>query len=818
MNVSCIPRLSTVNRSTVSGCLVLLFMLFLGAPAWASERSTNIALTRSGALLFNVNREANSLTVFRVKGGGAELEKLSEVSVGQEPVCVAVQGGGKAFVTNSANGTVSVVERTGAGFSVTDEISVGTEPRGCALTPNGKLLYVANHTEGTVSVINAHSNEVIDTVELGGNPFAIAIDKNTVFVTQLYARLIDDDDDKGEGFDDEKEAVVQAFPVNDHSNITEIPLSPLADSSFTASREKFCQQTNPLAVNNTFCPDVTITDPEDPIIANDPQAVFPNQLLSALACGGKLYLPNIGAQPEPPQFFNVNIQALVHVVDIATLLQDANLHVNLNEQIKTETDPGFRAVSLARLFGNDLVAIDADRKCENFFIVSRGGNYVIKAQLGSDGKLNIGAPDNVVRVQTGNIPTGIEVDDKGRYGYANNEVNLSVSILDLKGGTVLEQDVASSTLPEPGSFPHTRLMGKLVFFTGLGVPDNGLVGMEIDDVIPINFRGKQSDAAWSTCASCHFEGLADHVTWFFGDGPRNTIPLDGTYSKINGAHDIRINNWSAPRDGVTDFNNNSRNVQCGSGFAGGDAPAVIAGIEVTVAGVVTPIPCPGAGPGLPNPAIFDHGIQQGASEALDVETTWVQTVRALNQPQPADSAALDAGAAVFEANCASCHGGAKWTKSQVLYLSNPALDKAFAAGGTPRDPGLTMIANQSVSYQDPKVDIGTLNFLEMIGTFDPANPIEIRGQGAAIGQTPLGVLGFNVPSLLSVNYHAPFFHNGQAQTLEEVFAQHQLPGGGVIADLPDAAALLDFVKAIDGRTAIFKSDGDIFKDPTQNLP
>ncbi|MCI0654126.1 MAG: hypothetical protein L0Y39_06575, partial [Methylococcaceae bacterium] len=106
----------------------------------------------------------------------------------------------------------------------------------------------------------------------------------------------------------------------------------------------------------------------------------------------------------------------------------------------------------------------------------------------------------------------------------------------------------------------------------------------------------------------------------------------------------------------------------------------------------------------------------------------------------------------------------------------------------------------------------------IIGTFDPADPIEIRGQGGQIGQTPLGILGFNVPSLLSVNYHAPYFHNGQAQTLEEVFAQHQLPGGGTIQDLASSDLLLEFVKAIDGRTAIFKSDGDIFKDPRQDLP
>jgi hypothetical protein len=196
----------------------------------------------------------------------------------------------------------------------------------------------------------------------------------------------------------------------------------------------------------------------------------------------------------------------------------------------------------------------------------------------------------------------------------------------------------------------------------------------------------------------------------------------------------------------------------------------------------------------------------------------VQTVRPLNQPKPANPTALDAGAQVFKDNCASCHGGAKWTKSQVIYLNNPALDKAVAAGGTARDPGLTLTANQAVSYQDIKVDPKPLKFLEDIGTFNAGNLIEIRGTGGAIGQRSLGTLGFNVPSLLSVNYHAPYFHNGQARTLNQVFAQHLLPGGGKIQDLPGAAALRVFLKTIDGRTPIFKSQTDIFKDPFQNLP
>ena len=38
-------------------------------------------------------------------------------------------------------------------------------------------------------------------------------------------------------------------------------------------------------------------------------------------------------------------------------------------------------------------------------------------------------------------------------------------------------------------------------------------------------------------------------------------------------------------------------------------------------------------------------------------------------------------------NCASCHGGAKWTKSQVIYLNNPALDSVRRRRRA-RDPGL----------------------------------------------------------------------------------------------------------------------------------
>ena len=130
--------------------------------------------------------------------------------------------------------------------------------------------------------------------------------------------------------------------------------------------------------------------------------------------------------------------------------------------------------------------------------------------------------------------------------------------------------------------------------------------------------------------------------------------------------------------------------------------------------------------------------------------------------------------------------------------------------GVPRDPGVDFDVTQIISYTDTTVDPDPLVFLEPnIGAFDPANPIEIRQNG----NPSLGALGLNVPSLLGAGINAPYFHNGLAQTLEEVFEIHQLPGGGTIADLAGADDLLDFVAAIDGRTAIFRSDADAFHEP-----
>ncbi|HEV7607998.1 MAG TPA: hypothetical protein VGO61_11705, partial [Steroidobacteraceae bacterium] len=346
---------TALNRTLISAdeALVRYQLLF------RQSRSSSIALTGDDNRAVIVNRQKASVSVIKVRNGdGTDASQLlAEVPVGKEPRFVAISPDDKyAYVTNAFDGTLSVIDLTAnTPVAVGAAINIGVEPRGIAVTPNGTYAFIAENTVGEVAVVRLSNYEVVASIHVGGNPYAVAIsndgDKNDtderVYVTQLFGEVIDQA--RPDGFDDAKQGVVSSFRVGDAitnagtgATVTRLLLKPLA-SGFSADRRNFCKLTRSALeiagtvkyfnsgpdgtngtgaaqlVKETFCPDVasTNTDPLGPI-GKVAQKVYPNMLFGALLRGPLLYIPNVGAQPEPPVIFNNNVQALMGVLSTVT--------------------------------------------------------------------------------------------------------------------------------------------------------------------------------------------------------------------------------------------------------------------------------------------------------------------------------------------------------------------------------------------------------------------------------------------------------------------------------------------------------------------
>src|SRR5687768_13678296 len=108
--------------------------------------SQPLALSADDSLLAVANPDNNSVSLFDVRPGTNV--RLAEISVGTEPNGVAVSpDGSRVYVANTVSGTISVlgVDRTTSRYNqLLATIQAGTEPYGLALTPSGGKLYVAN--------------------------------------------------------------------------------------------------------------------------------------------------------------------------------------------------------------------------------------------------------------------------------------------------------------------------------------------------------------------------------------------------------------------------------------------------------------------------------------------------------------------------------------------------------------------------------------------------------------------------------------------------------------------------------------------------
>ena len=105
------------------------------------------------------------------------------MSVGDNPIGVAVSpDGSKVYVANHKSDAVSVIDTSTN--NVTSTVNVGYGPWGVAVSPDGSKVYVTN-AEGTVSIISTAENNVTATVDVEDFPIGVSVtpDGSKVYVT-----------------------------------------------------------------------------------------------------------------------------------------------------------------------------------------------------------------------------------------------------------------------------------------------------------------------------------------------------------------------------------------------------------------------------------------------------------------------------------------------------------------------------------------------------------------------------------------------------------------------------------------------------------
>lgn len=719
------------------------------------SRTTAVDITNDDTVIAMVNSDDGSVSFFN--GDEEHESRIAKVpsshALAAEPVAVVLHPNGtEAYVANRGAGSVSrLVDVETVRAALDEELELGGEVMGIALTPSGRKLWAASWTEGKVHEIDTATLRVDRTIDIGGSPFAVAVtndgdeqdDDEKVLVTHFYARSRSGE--APETNDLGKEGRVSILDVAG-GPAREVVLHPI-EACFTGRLGD--------EVVTTGC--------------------FPNQLYAVTvheAFGRTLaFVASVGASPEGPVAFNHNVQAVVSVIDVETELEDRSFTHNLNaliaeQQVDNDGDDtqGRRFINvpngIAFVNRNDL-AIG--------YVSSAASDIVLRIEYQADGSASVGAP-TAFNIPVGQNPQGIVVRHRsGTVGaYTGNLISRDLSVISFRDQRTLGAVISTEQPTDANSQAFRVWQGKRFFNTSVGI---------------------WSREGWGSCQGCHPMGLTDNVTWSFATGPRQTISMDGQYDSHDPS-DMRALNWTAIFDETDDFELNTRGVSGGSGAIRNDEGPI-----------VSP-----AGPPF-SAILVEDGVTRENHQALNGSLSFVSEnrdictnantcpdwdfidayVETIKSPtgRSAPGALIAEGRRLFEeGGCDKCHAGAKWTVSRTFYdpqaFEGDLPNRQFAANlqalepvdrtrlvGLPLDVNVdnTLIAGDDSAGGTPALKRQACN-LRIVGTFGAEGGSE---EVRANGEPAQGQNGFNPPSLLNVVLGAPYLHNGAAQDLADLF-------------------------------------------------
>lgn len=732
--------------------------------ATRASRGSTIAISEDDARVAMVNPDDGSLSVFQTTDNA----RTAKLATGGNPSSVVIAPDSKtAYVANRGDGTVVRITGIDGGTPAVDATAdVGAEPAGLALSPSGTRLFVAEYAQSRVSVIDTRSMKIQETIAID-RPRALLVtnngDKNDADEQLVVSQYFGVPVAGREAKDDGRTGRVATFSLADLGLAKDITLSPL-DSGFH----------------------------QGGVDANPTVTAAPNQLTAMAVSAGRIYVTSIAASPEGPARFDNNVFPVVYVADLASgsEVRDASGTANLARKIY-DANPSPSAQN-PRFIPGELSDIAFLGETNVAYTIGRAGDVMVRLTYGA--KLDVGSTQNTEIDLAGNDaigkcqgPIGIAVSQELGRAYVNCWVTRRLALVDL-GSQQMTQTFEASPAPANAA-DQAVARGKRFYFTGRGrwsaAVNNGAKGGE----------------GWSSCGSCHPDGLTDNVTWIFGAGPRQTTSMDGTFSHGPGAQKQRVLNWTAVNDELHDFESNTRDVSGGLGAITTAAQAADCNQldkETPVALQVAGANIPGVGKPLKELADDPTLALCGHKDWDDIEK-FVRTIAPVHASKLADAQAVARGRQLFiDGGCANCHGGSGWTVSRRFYVPSGTTNASLAGlpfarptffpatflydnVGQPRSqisaqPAIP--ADATGPAEPTPVPVAQIACaLRNVGTFGvPSNAtatdaLELRVAPAS--KNPLvraeGRAGYNVPSLYGLALGAPYLHHGQAPTLADLF-------------------------------------------------
>lgn len=722
-----------------------------------ASRSSTIALSDDSARVAMVNPEDGTLSVFQTE----DHARTAKVATGGSPASVVIAADNRtAFVANRADGTVVRVTGIDGGTPAVDaSVDVGAEPVGLALSPTGRKLFVAELAESRVSVIDTATMAVVASLPVD-RPRALLVTNNLddadddelLIVTQYYGVPTAG----GEAKDDGRRGQVRLYGLADLSTYKSIDLAPL-DSGF----------------------------PRAGVATNPSVTTSPNLLSAVAVAGGRVYITSTSASPEGPPRFDNNVFPVVYVGDLAAAAEVTGPGGSTNLARKIYDAIPSPSPASPRFIPGELSDLDFVADSDIAYTIGRAGDVMVRVTFGAS--VEIGSTQNKLIDLAGNDtigrcqnPTGVVVDAAHQRAYVNCWVSRRLGVVDLAAQQLAQTFEAS---PAPANAVEAQIQrGRRFYFTGRGRWSAAVA------------NGAKGGEGWSSCGSCHPDGLTDNVTWQFAAGPRQTTSQDGTFSHGLGPQKMRLLNWTGIFDEHHDFERNTRDVSGGLG-AITTAPTVA---DCGKLDLETAVPLTGIA-GLARPLeelANDAAVATCGHEDWDDIDAFVKTIAPVHARTTASADAVARGRQLFvDGGCAKCHGGAGWTVSRRFFTPSGSTNSTLAAtpfARPPFFPATWMYDNggqaRSLISAQPAIAIA-----DATGPAEPAavpigqaacatrnvGTFGVPGDAAAtdaveLRPSPNGLIraqgraGFNVPSLYGLALGAPYLHHGQAPSLGEL--------------------------------------------------